>query len=721
MPESCKAADRVPGGVLRLEQTDDGLHRDSPAPGVASPGGGRAPTWNCRVRPAARDARFADARAFSQRIVPGYGHQDCLVGRDARKNFAAVLAFFDSHAPGRAQAQPLPASQPVFTFTAVVPSFGVRADDATRYSLGDSSGRGVPFAVFLVPVVRHGDGYLPASAAGTAEPDPARWGGLIKVTPLRPIDTAQTARLRFEFELGASALPPGAAGVLVLAVYNQSNEIGLPEVHGLVGTVTLENFGELVFAPALAIEARDGIPAPRIGPPFGSSGWWGTVTAIMLATIIEELTAAAKRAFDRIGPSQMEMSLLQAPAAPVTTVSAAAGGGTFAVASCQYPGGLLDRTPPGTPHDRRPGPADASLEWLAARLDEKGGPTGRPAPTELLLLGDQIYADASAGLFDPRVQDDRLRLSYQAFLGARGSRRVLCRLKTTMRFDDHEIIDNWEPGPPGTHRRENGFDDEKLLREGLAAYVEQQLDQPPAAARLDPSWDSTPSVAGRPLFLADARSRRTPRDAASAGAASILGEAQFAALEAWLDTTPAGVCFVTSASMVLPRRRVVADSDCVATALRSDAWDGYPASLHRLLRLVHRHGQDGGRGIVFLSGDEHISNRTRITLTSLAGGRTVVAHSIHASALYAPWPFANSAPSDFANDESFEFTVMLGASSETFRCSVQAVHVDPPGDGHALLTVPSDVAPLSVDVSFDGPTRAACAPYTLRFGPPAEA
>ena len=88
-------------------------------------------------------------------------------------------------------------------------------------------------------------------------------------------------------------------------------------------------------------------------------------------------------------------------------------------------------------------------------------------------------------------------------------------------------------------------------------------------------------------------------------------------------------------------------------ALRSDAWDGYPASLHRLLAGVYERGTND---VVFLSGNEHLSNVARIQISKLDDPGVVLAHSVHSSALYAPYPFANAIEEDFAGTEEFEFS-----------------------------------------------------------------
>lgn len=93
-------------------------------------------------------------------------------------------------------------------------------------------------------------------------------------------------------------------------------------------------------------------------------------------------------------------------------------------------------------------------------------------------------------------------------------------------------------------------------------------------------------MAGLSFFFADARTARTPRLAQTASSASLLGDLQSRDLDKWIaDRSLPGPKFIVSASMVLPRRLAVRDGG-TESSLRSDAWDGYPSSLYRLLATV---------------------------------------------------------------------------------------------------------------------------------------
>jgi hypothetical protein len=334
-----------------------------------------------------------------------------------------------------------------------------------------------------------------------------------------------------------------------------------------------------------------------------------------------------------------------------------ASGLAFAVASCQYPAGFLDG-----------GPAERSYRKMARCLDRRRSAL---RPQLVLLLGDQIYADATAGLFDPSAEHDRFELPHQRLLAMPSFRSIARRVPVHAMLDDHEIEDNWEPVP-------GDAENAGKLDKGRAAYVQyQRLADPRMALPGAPLWHEF-ELKGVRFFIADTRTERTPRDAASIGQAHIMDEkTQLAALLEWLEASAESPApkFIACPALPLPRHRRAAQHGLVASALRSDAWDGYPASLERVLTKIV---EVQARNVVFLSGDEHLSLVAKATLR-LDGLAPVVVHSVHSSALYAPYPFANSIDEELDDVEPFR----IGA------CSVEALttRFAAPGDGFAVLQV----------------------------------
>lgn len=333
---------------------------------------------------------------------------------------------------------------------------------------------------------------------------------------------------------------------------------------------------------------------------------------------------------------------------------------TLAFASCQYSAGLLDALP-----------AQASLQRLADRLDH---PT-LPQPQRLLLLGDQIYADATAGLLDPARLADRYRLPYEELLRVAPLRRIMGRIPISYMLDDHEIVDNWEPFVQGATG--------KRYRRGLDAYWRYQRgDHRPPGQRGqggdDTTWFTVPGN-GWELFGADTRTERDARSEATLEQAEILGAAQRGALESWLTQLPRDdLKLVAAPAMLLPRVL-----DGLEEPLHLDNWQGYPASLHRLLALICDEQIDH---VVYLSGDAHLSCDARITVLG-PDGKTARLRALHAPALYAPLPFANEQVWNLAMPrDRFTFT----QHGRTYRCSVAAAPLPRTRDGSCLLHADRD-------------------------------
>ena len=311
------------------------------------------------------------------------------------------------------------------------------------------------------------------------------------------------------------------------------------------------------------------------------------------------------------------------------------GGTRFAFASCQYPGGFLDRTVA----------YDSYLE-LARRLE-----VGDNAPRFVVLTGDQVYTDATAGILDPSIADGRYVLPYNRWLRARAVRTVLRQVHTFMLLDDHEVENDWEEEPPAGSDRAEVFDT------AMAAYRKYQSDHisPAIPPYFDFRFDQFR------FFMLDTRTRREPRDLDNIATADIFdGQgpgSQYGALDAWLNGAhPNRPNFIMSPSMLLPRHREAARWGDVRSAIHSDGWDGYLASLHRLLARVYESNADH---IVFLSGDEHFGCIATITIREIlesGPSEEKTFYSIHSPGLFTPYAFANSGDIDWMAEDSTEFS-----------------------------------------------------------------
>ena len=608
--------------------------------------------------------------------------------------------------------------------TVVPPPLGVRvrmrepAGMDVEFAASDDGGRGSPLWIVCLPVQQVGDRWC---LLFKGKPQDRPTGEQVGATALA--SGAVATGVRPACYEASVPRPATAPGLLVLFVYSQCPDVGddgagrvvsdqffrlkvatpRPQTSQLRSVADMPSgarqalargFGpDSTLPPAPAAgKARSGVmPNPKQRSPLSNE-------------IIERVL---KKAFEAIAQLlQPDPTVALAPGVIELPHAAARGGPTraselcFALASCQYSAGLLDRAPPfGT---SRPGPAQASWSRLAKLLDDR--PADRPVPSFIVLTGDQVYVDATAGLFDPRVIDDRYTAPYENLFAGRHTQDVLRRLPSFMLIDDHEIDDNWEPAPAGRARREGEAlresRNEERLRKGVKAYwAHQRGEQQPNVHA--PLWTQRP-IAGFDFFLADTRVDRQLREASNLNDVGIMGTKQFGELLDWMGTAPAEGAegrprFAVSPSMLLPRQ--LRSRHGRASALHSDAWDGYPASLHQLLAHVYEHRLGH---VVFLSGDAHLSCIATATVRRSGDKRddAVTLHSIHSSALYAPYPFANAARDDLAFAEHFDFSCKLNGAWHDYSCDVDTWFPEP-GDGYAVLGLACANEEWTLDVQFD--------------------
>ncbi|MEL6464238.1 MAG: alpha/beta fold hydrolase [Pseudomonadota bacterium] len=330
----------------------------------------------------------------------------------------------------------------------------------------------------------------------------------------------------------------------------------------------------------------------------------------------------------------------------------------FMLGSCQYPAGFFDAPV-----------ASASYQSVVTALDDAPD----KAPRFMILAGDQVYVDPTAGLFDPSDSDDRYRIPYENWLRMHSARTVLRSIPSFMLLDDHEITDNWEPvAQPDTAKNQTALDD------GFPAYEKYQrgLDKSLREFTFD----------GFPFFLLDTRSARKHRKVGMLNTAKLFDAPTMATLKAWLtrDANKALPKFVVTPSMLLPRHRraVQRNRDLNAdnfSALHSDGWDGYPETLRDLLAFI---AENEIKHVVFLSGDEHRGCIAAVDLCDDHDALITRVHSIHTSAMWSPFPFANAIDEDFVDTETI--TIMQGATA--YLGKVNATRPGP-GDGPTYLSV----------------------------------
>lgn len=309
---------------------------------------------------------------------------------------------------------------------------------------------------------------------------------------------------------------------------------------------------------------------------------------------------------------------------------------TFALASCQYPPGPLDE-----------GPAMAAYGLLrrVART-----PTG---PQFLLLTGDQVYVDNTAGLFDPgsmssgdRVDTAAFRTDltgiYERAWRLRQARAAMAELPVLAMIDDHELWNDFPGMPMASAGQRPDPAANQAIKSAAAHQVKLAYGRRLGSAR---SRSYEWNAGGLPFFMLETRLSRRRRTLDTLFAAEMLPADVLTALVDRLARIPAHVPkFIVSSTPLLPPERFGPDTDDQAMRLRSDSWSGYPATASALMtevlaRNIH--------GVVLLAGDPHLSSVTSFEFDDAPG---LIVHSVVSSGLHAPWPFANQRPEDAVFD-----------------------------------------------------------------------
>ena len=270
------------------------------------------------------------------------------------------------------------------------------------------------------------------------------------------------------------------------------------------------------------------------------------------------------------------------------------------------------------------------------------------------MLGDQIYADAQAGVLDSSSSLERLLPRYRSAFGSPAFLALARRLPLYMAMDDHEIGDNWS-----AEQRLHGQPSAVLADNALAAFAVYQRAHGPQGQ--GPGGHDFSVVHGGVAFLSlntRIHRRRLPER-------QILHPEQWDLLETWLIEQQAQgdhPKFIVTGSVVAPGLR---EAQGQPSPRQSDTWQMSAAQRARLLGLVLKHQV---RHVVFLSGDYHCSAHATIRFS----GTDLQAFCLVSPSLHAPMRFANVPASGVLRCE----TVVLPGGATATIGEVQAWNGD---------------------------------------------
>jgi hypothetical protein len=296
----------------------------------------------------------------------------------------------------------------------------------------------------------------------------------------------------------------------------------------------------------------------------------------------------------------------------------------FAVACCRHPGLGLDQSR-----------VDTEVQRFVAALPDD------PAAFAML-LGDQIYADATAGLVDPASPLERYYERHETAFRREGLGQLLAALPVYMTPDDHEWTDGYPLGGPLVEEHwpdrspAGGYEQREQLafRVAAQAITAFQRLQSPAGPWPKPSYRFRHGCTR--FFVLDTRYDRQ-RDEPQIVAPSVM-----ARLARWLAQPEArdSLNVIASGSVVLPGLRMNSDPGnpgCI------DTWQYAQAQRRELLEMLV--ATVPGR-FLLLSGDYHVSGAALLRQDDRTVGAAVLAPP-----LYAPMPYANTTPEAVFVDE----------------------------------------------------------------------
>jgi hypothetical protein len=339
----------------------------------------------------------------------------------------------------------------------------------------------------------------------------------------------------------------------------------------------------------------------------------------------------------------------------------------FAAACCRHPGIVFDR-----------GLSDRTLGALACLVEADR------SPAFMVMLGDQIYADATAGVLDVGDRVEKYTSSYDWAFGSENFRRLGRCLPAYMLADDHEIRDGW-PNDPLSQADSDGVHWDRSARWAWSSYVAHQHLHAPAR----PRWARPPIPCVRPslwyafedrgfkFFAFDTRFERQHCGD------RIVGHEQILAFTDWLNhlreveqvskekDIPK---FILSGSVFVPGLREFVDRS--ERSRHSDNWQAFADDQALISRLIAGSGLEN---FVFLSGDYHCAAVGSVQVHRRAAS-DLRGYAIVAPPLYAPFPFANCRNDDLAVQECIRDR---WTGKDIATCKSEAVNAQ----GFALISV----------------------------------
>jgi cholesterol oxidase len=311
----------------------------------------------------------------------------------------------------------------------------------------------------------------------------------------------------------------------------------------------------------------------------------------------------------------------------------------FALTSCQAPHFLFDRELSGDLYQKLSNRIDSlTIAPQKALPDE----IGFRVPDFILAIGDQVYMDASIIDMGSASGFATFEKPYVEWLGNPAIRNVFSRIPLYAMLDDHEFRNGYVPSIVQKNT-------DKTLRDLYCIYQRQLSPDSTGLQR----WFSLMN-GGYPFFVMDTRSEREQRTIKNFESAKICSSQQFDALKGSLKKHRNSSCpfFIVSPSVIFPlHNSVFSDAGGQPTyCLQEDGWDGYPSSLKELFKFIALNEIEN---VVILSGDYHLSCVSTLCVQAM-GKKPIHVLSVISSGSYEPYAAAVYRKRDIAFDMTLQ-------------------------------------------------------------------
>ncbi len=368
----------------------------------------------------------------------------------------------------------------------------------------------------------------------------------------------------------------------------------------------------------------------------------------------------------------------------------------MALGTCRYPGIGIDRLRADAAFGKilerfSDGPQNVAPLQSAADTPERAlhrepvaaPPDGaiRTQPTLMLMLGDQIYADATAGMLDPATPTERFTERYNYAFGLGNSPRMARLLRTLpvlMTPDDHEFRNGWPHEGPIMKQG----DEEKALntaREMLDAY--QSLTNP-----LGKTGSYYIDRGPCRLCILDTRSFRSPQHN------DFIPPAVLDALEQWIRSAGDRFICLFTGSVLLPRlHNDTSPANPVAVS------DGFERAEHQRSRILDMCVNLAPGRFALISGDYHITSAVTI---HREGHKQAVGCAIVVPPLYAPLRYINTLTNEVRQQDRIETETQTLETRPCTPANQPGETLAPlEGSGYALAQVQSTATGWQLDLS----------------------